>query len=103
MFDYELAFKEVTDKIVGKIARSKLKGLRNAYSNGVDAANTYGDFLKARHTGETDAETAVLLSEPFGQYYGNGKGNHFNDNYAKFFDVLDILDFISKTGEGDAQ
>jgi len=94
-YGYEFGFKAVCDNLIDikdgqaklKIARSKLKGLRNDYGKGPLAARVYGDFLKSRHKGEKDEYVAALLSEPFSCDNGT--------YYAKFFDVLDVLDFIA--------
>jgi len=54
--------------------RSKAKNLRNAYGRGVVAVETYSELLKARDKWD---------HKPFDE-----------DNFAVFFDALDVIDFI---------
>lgn len=91
-FDYNKNFKSLCQKMLqamnsqeakASFARSKLKGLRNAYGAGVLQAKLYGDFIKARE--DNNKEFAEELSEPF-----------YENHYAKFFDMLDVLDLIEE-------
>lgn len=59
------------------IARSKLKGLRNAYAEGVDAAERYHTFILSRDPGGIS---------------GKSEENAFENHRARFFDVLDAMD-----------
>ena len=100
IYGYENGFDETKKNIIGKIARSKLKGLRNEYGKGILAAETYGDFLLARATDEDEEtqKTAELLSKPFFPDLPD-----CDEYYAKFFDVLDILDFIETEKESGVE
>lgn len=100
IYSYQHGFKKTEKAIVGKIARSKLKGLRNEYGKSVLAVETYGDFLLARAEDDDirSRETAKLLSKPF--YDGIFKEEQkITEYYAKFFDVLDVLDFIESEAD----
>ena len=94
-YDFEKGFENVSKEIIGKIANSKLKGLRQAYGEGGLAAEVYGDFLKSRHTGEPDESVANMLADPF-ETIGREK-------VGKFFDVLDVLDFLQPEAEAAAE
>ena len=74
------------------IARSKLKGLRNIYTQGSTSAKIYGDYLQARHSGKGNEEIANILSEIFVMIDSK--------NFGKYFDVLDILDIVNNKTEG---
>lgn len=82
-YDYHKGFLEVGERIIkpGTVARSKLKGLRNAYGEGVLEAKTYGDFIYARAEKKEEKQVAEHLATPFDEHAT-----------AKFFDVLDIMD-----------
>ncbi len=69
------------------IARSKLKGLRNAYGSGVEAAELYGGYILAHAKKEAELPAARLLSRPF----TNGSPRE-----ALYFDYLDIMDIAWK-------
>ncbi|MBQ6119133.1 MAG: hypothetical protein IJK98_07865 [Clostridia bacterium] len=71
----------------GNIARSKLKGLRNAYGSGREAAETYGRYIKAHVKKDGEEEPAKKLSQPF--FDGAPRE-------AKYFDYLDIMDIAWK-------
>ena len=68
--------------IAGKnIARTKLKGLRNAYAVSKLEAENYGRYIKAHANGEEEIAVANELESPF------------NDmSEAMFFDYLDVMD-----------
>ena len=78
--DFESLFAFVGESGDNKnLARNKLKMLRNAYSEGVQAANDCYALIKSRDKGGVagDGRTA------------------FNENkVAEFFDVLDVMDFV---------
>lgn len=87
---FEQLFKHIVDDVLKEksFGRSKLKGLRNEYGKGVLTAEIYGDFLVARAKAEEKAkpksyEIALELKEPFDE-----------DNEAKYFDILDVMDLI---------
>ena len=63
------------------IARSKLKGLRNAYPISRLEAESYGNYIDAHATGSKEREISALLKVPF-----NDKAE------ALFFDYLDVMD-----------
>lgn len=63
------------------IARSKLKGLRNAYSISRLEAENYGNYIHAHATGDKEREISALLKTPF-----NDKAE------GLFFDYLDVMD-----------
>lgn len=74
-------FKNLREWVKGSegVARSKLKGLRNAYGEGYEAANSYYDFILSRDQGGImGAETA---------FYGEDW-----ECRARFFDALDSMD-----------
>jgi hypothetical protein len=87
-YDYEKGFLATREDVIkpGTVARSKLKGLRNAYGEGVLEALTYGDFIDARAETE-EKPVAEQLAEPF-----------FEDGTARFFDVLDVMDLQADFG-----
>ena len=68
------------------IARSKLKGLRNAYGAGVQEARRYTEYICAH------AKTADELVAA--ERFRNGPFNE--DHEAVFFDILDVMDIIRK-------
>lgn len=79
------AFKSMCEELnnamkQGTIARSKLKGMRNAYGVSKDSAENYGRYIKAH---EKRSDIIDMLSEPFDE-----NGN------SKVFDYLDIMDII---------
>lgn len=63
------------------IARSKLKGLRNAYSISRLEAESYGNYIDAHANGNEERNISGLLKSPF-----NNKAE------ALFFDYLDVMD-----------
>ena len=67
------------------IARSKLKGLRNAYGISVLEAEQYARYITAHAKNETEQKTVKRFGfdAPFTE---NGE--------ARFFDILDIMDLI---------
>ena len=69
----------------GNIARSKLKGLRNAYGISRDEANLYGSYIYSHYKYDNEKEAAEKLEEPFNAV-----------NEAKFFDYLDVMDIAWK-------
>ena len=75
--------------IAGKnIARTKLKGLRNAYAISKLEAENYVRYIKAHANGEEGIAVANELEKLF------------NDmNEAMFFDYLDVMD-VAWEGEG---
>ncbi|MDR0918759.1 MAG: hypothetical protein LBM93_05850 [Oscillospiraceae bacterium] len=93
-YAYEL-FIEKKDKINALLekgfSRGKLKKLRNAYGMGFDSAENYGEFIKSREQGGKFEKQAEELSEVFQKTDGK--------TYAKWFDVLDIMDFDIATQE----
>jgi len=99
IYSYENGFEKNIKDIANKIARSKLKAMRNNYGKGVLSAKTYGEFLLARSANEDEEnqKTAKLLSSPFlfDAVYKNKDGKTEKSYFAKFFDVLDVLEFIS--------
>ena len=79
-------FKAVCEKLNSSIhtsiiARSKLKGLRNAYSISKLEAESYGNYIDAHATGNEERKISALLKSPF-----NDKTE------ALFFDYLDVMD-----------
>ena len=62
-----------------RLARNKLKMLRNAYSEGVQAANDCYALIKSRDKGGVVGDERTAFSE---------------DDIAEFFDVLDVMDFV---------
>lgn len=97
------AYRDFFDKENKSIARGKLKGLRNAYSKGTDAVLEYGEMLKARHT-KKDKEVAERLADSFMTFESLSESKDaqkLRGKYAKYFDVLDVLDFIAPAGEED--
>ena len=62
-----------------RLARNKLKMLRNAYSEGVQAANDCYALIKSRDEGGVVGDERTAFSE---------------ENIAEFFDVLDVMDFV---------
>lgn len=88
------------------IARSKLKGLRDKYGEGVSQAKLYGELIverdmALRRTGSgLDAERAAFIKsfeDPFVELPGGKDGTL--QHYAKFFDALDVMDLCEGTGE----
>ncbi len=67
------------------IARSKLKGLRNAYGISVTEAELYGSYIHSHQKTPGEKEPADKLQIPF-----NDKKE------AKFFDYLDVIDIAWK-------
>ena len=76
-------FKNIMDKILsGKIARNKLKELRNSYSLGKDEAqNCYRLILSRNKAGISGDENKDVFSD---------------DNVAIYFDALDVIDFMEE-------
>ena len=62
-----------------RLARNKLKMLRNAYSEGVQSANDCYALIKSRDKGGVAGDDRTAFSK---------------DNVAEFFDVLDVMDFV---------
>jgi hypothetical protein len=94
-FDFSQSFVKIQSALSG-FPKNKLKGLRNAYSEGLEATKTYAAMIKARHGVERDtAETAELLSQPFIETEMGTR--------AQFFDVLDVLDFLTPEPAGGQQ
>lgn len=69
----------------GGIARSKLKGLRNAYGISVGEAELYGSYIYSHCKTPKEQGPAKKLQKPF-----NDKKE------AKFFDYLDVIDIAWK-------
>ena len=65
------------------IARSKLKGLRNAYSISRLEAESYGNYIDAHAMGSEQRELSSWLKKPF-----NDKDE------GLFFDYLDVMDVL---------
>lgn len=61
------------------LARNKLKMLRNAYSEGVQAANDCYALIRSRDKRGVAGDNRTAFSE---------------DKTAEFFDVLDVMDFV---------
>ncbi|GHU34177.1 hypothetical protein FACS1894105_00490 [Clostridia bacterium] len=95
-FDYEKGFKTnlklIFDALKNKFARSKLKGLRNAYGQGYESAVTFGEYLAAREHNGKNNDFASKLSSVFD-----------SSHYAPFFDVLDILDLLKPELEPESE
>lgn len=70
------------------IARSKLKGLRNAYGGGKTEAENYLIYIKSHAKSEKEVKAAEMLENIFNE-----------NNEAILFDYLDIMD-IALEGEG---
>lgn len=79
------SFKELRKMVKGdkRIARSKLKSLRNAYGDSKQAADRYHSFIKSRENGGITGEKEETA------FYTTGEWN----NRARFFDALDSMDF----------
>jgi hypothetical protein len=93
-YAYDLFLKnkdEILQLLKDGFSRSKLKKLRNAYGMDADSAKNYGEFIKSREQGGTFEEQAKKLSEVFQEIDGK--------TYAKWFDVLDLMDFDIATRE----
>ncbi len=67
------------------IANSKLKGLRNAYGQGVEEAKKYARYIRAHATGDLETNIAKEIEEPFNE-----------KKEAKLFDFLDVMDIVWK-------
>lgn len=101
-FSY-LKFKKALEKFRnGKpIAKSKLMGLQNAYGKGKAAVDQYCEMLKARHTGE-DKKIAEQLADAFIEIESKDTDKSI-EQYAKYFDALDVLDFVTSAGEEEGK
>ena len=75
-------FKRLKNSIKNNvIPRSKLKGLRKAYTQGKEAADNYYKLMTIRYK-----EDITEFDSPF---IYNSKDNNYN---ARFFDPIDIMD-----------
>ena len=78
--DFEELFAFVGESVENKnLARNKLKMLRNAYSEGVQAANDCYTLIRSRDKGGVAGDERAAFNE---------------DRIAEFFDVLDVMDFV---------
>lgn len=78
--DFENLFAFVGESVENKkLARNKLKMLRNAYSEGVQAANDCYALIKSRDKGGVAGDDRAAFNE---------------NKVAEFFDVLDVMDFV---------
>ena len=78
--DFEELFAFVGESVENKnLARNKLKMLRNAYSEGVQAANDCYALVKSRDKGGVAGDDRTAFNE---------------NKVAEFFDVLDVMDFV---------
>ena len=78
--DFENLFAFVGESVENKnLARNKLKMLRNAYSEGVQAANDCYALIKSRDKGGVAGDDRTAFNE---------------NKVAEFFDVLDVMDFV---------
>lgn len=78
--NFEKLFNYVGENGEKKIlARNKLKMLRNAYSEGVQAANDCYTLIRSRDKGGVAGDERAAFNE---------------DRIAEFFDVLDVMDFV---------
>lgn len=78
--DFEDLFAFVGESVENKkLARNKLKMLRNAYSEGVQAANDCYTLIRSRDKGGVAGDERAAFNE---------------DRIAEFFDVLDVMDFV---------
>ena len=78
--DFENLFAFVGESVENKnLARNKLKMLRNAYSEGVQAANDCYTLIRSRDKGGVAGDERAAFNE---------------DRIAEFFDVLDVMDFV---------
>jgi hypothetical protein len=97
-FDYKNGFEQsLKDFYYGEdkmFAKNKLKELRNAYVIGINAAKQYSEMIKARHKDKEDEKAVQTIADNIVEI----KSGKFQGKYAKYFDVLDVLDFLAPDG-----
>ncbi len=97
-FDYKNGFEQsLKDFYYGEdkmLAKNKLKELQNAYATGINAAKQYSEMIKARHKDKEDEKAAQTIADNIVEI----KSGKFQGKYAKYFDVLDVLDFLAPDG-----